>query len=561
MSTHSGLLYYYDLLGLDPESYRLHYRFDEQNSTVIPNSAPLYPQLSGSSTVATSGNFSNTRVNISGATGIGVDEWTHLFLLDRKSSSRCVVFDSLESGARWSGYRIGINDNNQPFLECWGAKGPVCVVADLPSASKNIYGVVKSNNLVTFYNYDFYNEEVNGSSHSLDSELFPSSSFATIGSGRNFGGLLVTGNLSGIVKDYVIIADSLSPQSFQYLCSGLVSNYSVTAGPLTSFSGVEITGYATGTTGTTGIVRYETVVTGSGLNPFGTGDYIYSYGPSGVTGYLSSGLSVTPATGYVVRYITGADTSGVSANSSLIDTFRHDELSILAEYSADDYLVSNYNWNAVNRNLAGEFDDVNAAFSLPEEEDERLLPVYINGILQVATGYSVTGDAYTSGIVLSGDFRLDGRLMDSTGFYSLSDTLFYDRATRGAQSYSTGALASGTVIPLPATGELYLNGVLLNSGYDYTGSSTTRIVTSRLDGATGRFVYWPLESGDVIKTGADTTSGSFWRGAQKVWMNGVRISDNKDYIENCYLDLLATSGTVEVPSADIFSNSSLYFDV
>jgi hypothetical protein len=263
----------------------------------------------------------------------------------------------------------------------------------------------------------------------------------------------------------------------------------------------------------------------------------------------------------VTRYITGADTSGVSADSTLINTFRHDELSILADYEDGDHLVSNYNWNAVNRNLAGEFDDVNSAFSLPEEENEYLLPVYINGILQIATGYSVTGDAYTSGVVLSGDFRLDGRLMDSTGFYSLSDTLFYDRATKGAQSYLAATLTSGTNIPLPATGELYLNGVLLNSGYDYTGSSTTRIVTSRLDGATGRFVYWPLESGDVIKTGADTTSGSFWRGAQKVWMNGVRISDNKDYIENCHLDLLATSGTVEAPSANIFSNSSLYFDV
>lgn len=561
MAIHSGLLYYYDLLGLDPESYRLHYRLDEQNSLVIPNSAPLYPQLSGSSSVATSGNFSNTRVNISGATGIGVDEWTHLFILDRKSSSRCVVFDSLESGTRWSGYRIGINDNNQPFLECWGASGPVCAVANLPSAAKNIYGVVKSNNLVTFYNYDFYNEEVNGSSHELDGSLFPYSSFGTIGSGRNLGGHFVTGNLSGIVKDYIFLADAVSPQSFRLLCSGLVSDYSVSSGPVTSFSGVEITGYVTGTTGTTGIVRYETVVTGSGLNPFGTGDYIYSYGPSGVTGYLSSGLSVTSATGYVTRYITGADTSGVTANSSMINTFRHDELSILAEYSADDHLVSNYNWNAVNRNLAGEFDDVNSAFSLPEEEDEGLLSVYINGILQIATGYSITGDAYTSGVVLSGDFRLDGRLMDSTGFYSLSDTLFYDRAAKGAQSYLAASLASGTNIPLPATGELYLNGVLLNSGCDYTGSSTTKIVTSRLDGATGRIVYWSLESGDTIKTGATTTSGSFWRGAQKVWMNGVRIADNKDYIENCSLDLIAPSGTIQRPVIEIFSNSELFFNV
>jgi hypothetical protein len=561
MSTHSGLAYYYDLLGLDPDSFRLHYRFDEQNATTIPNSAPLYPQVSGSSNTSTSGNFTNTRVNISGATGIALDEWTHLFMLDRKSSSRAVIYDSLQSGSRWSGYRIGLNDNNQPFLECWGASGPLCVVANLPSASKNIYGVVKSNNLVTFYNYDFYNQKSNSSSHALDGSLFPYSSFATIGSGRNLGGYFVTGNLSGIVEDYVILADSLSPQAFKLLCSGLVSDYSTMSGSVSSFSGIEITGNTTGTTGTTGIIRYETVVTGSGLNPFGTGDYVYQYGPTGITGYLSSGLSITPATGYVVRYITGAQTSGIATNTSLVDTFRHNELSILTQYDSNDYLVSNYNWNAVSRNLEGEFDDVNSAFSLPEEEDERFLPVYINGILQLATGYTITGDAYASGVVLSGDFRLDGRLVDSTGFYSLSDVLFYDRATKTALSLTASSMESGTSLAIPASGELYFNGVLLNSGYDYTGGSSTTIITSRLNGATGKLVYWPLESGDAIKTGASTTSGSFWRGAQKVWMNGVRLSDNKDYMENCNLDLIAASGTITSPEFELFSNSELYFNV
>lgn len=561
MSNHSGFLYYYDLLGLDPESYRAHFRFDEQNSSVIPNSAPLYPQVSGSSNTSTSGNFTNTRVSISGATGIALDEWTHMFMLDRKSSSRAVVYDSLQSGTRWSGYRIGLNDNNQPFLECWGASGPLCIVANLPSASKNIYGVVKSNNLVTFYNYDFYAQEANSSSHSLDSSLFPYSSFATIGSGRNLGGYFVTGNLSGIVKDYVILADSLSPQSFQFLCSGIVSDYYVASGPVSYFSGVEITGYSTGTTGTTGIVRYETVVTGSGLNPFGTGDYTYSYGPTGITGFLSSGVSITPATGYVVRSITGSASSGLSGNQTLINTFRHNQISVLSSFDSGDYLVSNYNWNATNRNLAGEFDDVNSAFSLPQTESEAVIPLYINGILQLATGYAVTGDAYTSGVVLSGDFRLDGRLVDSTGFYSLSDYMFYDRSTRVAQSYNATGLSSGAVLPIPATGELYLNGVLLNSGYDYTGSSSSTIVTSRLSGATGKIVFWPLESGDAIKTGTSTLSGSFWAGAQKMWMNGVRLADNKDYVENSDLDLMNVSGYLATPSFEIFTNSESYFNV
>lgn len=560
MSTHSGFLYYYDLLGLDPESYRMHYRFDEQASASIPNVATLYPALSGAGSRSTTGDFSNNKITISGATGIGENEWTHLFILDRKSPNKGVVFDSLESGARWSGYRIGVNDNNQVFLECRGQFGPLSFTSNLPTATKNIYAVVKSNNLVTFYNYDFYNAEVNSSSNQVDGTFFPYSSFGTIGSGRDFGGQYAVGNLSGIIKDYIFLSDSISPQAFKLLCSGLASSVTVSSGPVTSFSGVEITGYSTGITGTTGIVRYETAITGSGLNPFGTGDYIYQYGPSGITGYLSSGTSITQLTGYVTRYITGASTSGVAANQNFIDSFRYDEISVLAELSSEDSLTSNYNWSATERNLQGEFDDVNGAFSLPEEESEYNIPVFINGILQLATGYLITGDLYNSGVYLSGDFRLDGRLLDSTGYYSLGDYLFYDRSSSSASSYLATGLNSGTVIPLPASGELYLNGVLLSSGVDYTGSSSSYIISSRLSGVTGRMVFWPLESGDSIRTGASSLSGSFWAGAQKIWMNGVRLANNIDYKENSSLDLLKTTGTLEVPTGSIFINQENFFE-
>lgn len=560
MSTHSGLLYYYDLLGLDPESYRLHYRFDEQNSAVIPNSAPLYSPLSGASNHSTSGNFSSTRVYVSGATGLQTDESSHIFMLDRRSSERCVVFDSLRSGAVWSGYRIGINDNNQPFFEFRGLGGPTCLVANLPSAAKNIYGVVKSASLLTFYRYDFYNEQVDSSSFPINGDYCQSSNYATIGSGANYGGQYVTGNLSGIVKDYLIISEALSPQSFKLLCSGLVSSIALVAAPVSSFSGVETTGYSTGITGATGVLRYETAITGSGLNPFGTGEYEYYYGPSGVTGYFTSGLSITPLTGYVTRYITGSASSGVLVDSSLVNSFRHDEISVLAEYSTQDILVSNYNWNATDRNLEGEFDDVNAAFSLPEQESESGIAVFINGILQFPAGYSVTGDFYQSGIVLSGDYRLDGRRLDSTGFYSLADHLQYDRVTKTGAYYDATGLSSGTSIPLPATGELYINGVLLSSGVDYSGLSSTTIISTGLVDITGRMVYFPLASGDSVKTGQSSLSGGFWAGAQKLWMNGVRLDYNRDYVENCSLDLLSMTGTLEIPTTSIFDNSQLYFE-
>ena len=139
--------------------------------------------------------------------------------------------------------------------------------------------------------------------------------------------------------------------------------------------------------------------------------------------------------------------------------------------------------------------------------------------------------------------------------------MFYDRSTRVAQSYNASGLSSGAVLPIPATGELYFNGVLLNSGYDYTGSSSSTIITNRLSGATGKIVFWPLESGDAIKTGASTLSGSFWAGAQKVWMNGVRLADNKDYVENSDLDLMNVSGYLAPPSFEIFTNSESYFNV
>jgi hypothetical protein len=102
--------------------------------------------------------------------------------------------------------------------------------------------------------------------------------------------------------------------------------------------------------------------------------------------------------------------------------------------------------------------------------------------------------------------------------------------------------------------------VLLHSGYDYTGASSLVIVTDRLNEVTGRMVFWPLESGDVIRTGESALSGSFWAGAQKIWMNGVRLVDNIDYIENSSLDLIKPSGTVAAPTGTIFNNSEEFFE-
>lgn len=132
MSVHSGFLYYFDLLGLDRDSLRVHYRFDENSGILIPNDAPSFPQLSGElSSVgdfyskAGSGFFTGQSITVQNATGLPSEFWSHIFVFERTGAGRHVLFDSLMSGDITSGYVLGVNDGNKLYFDSYDQNGPV----------------------------------------------------------------------------------------------------------------------------------------------------------------------------------------------------------------------------------------------------------------------------------------------------------------------------------------------------------------------------------------------------------------------------------------------------
>ncbi len=572
MSAHSGLLYYFDLLGLDRDTLRVHYRFDVNSGATIPNDAPNFPQMSGQlSSVggfydsSGSGKFTGQNVQIQNATGIPADFWTHIFVYEKTGAGRGVLFDSLMTGSIYSGYVIGVNDNNRLYFESYDQKGPFSKTSDIILGKKNVVAVVRANSLLTFYCYDFNNSDILSDSHSLNGTYVLSAAKGVIGATNNAPNFIERNPFTGYLDEYLYLQEGVTPSTFRYLVSGLCSDYSVTSGAVICHSSVEITGYTTIVTGVSGVTGYEMQVTGSGLDPFGTGSYELYWGVVPKMGYLVSGLQVVNLSGVVVRCNTGDPQTTLTLRGDYTKGFNLDEVSYVRKMYESDFSVLNvFSIFGPTLNLEAGYDFVLGQFQLGDLYQENQVGIYLNGISQLSTGYSVTGGFYQSGVVLSGDYRLDGFYMDSTGFFNETDVVIYDELS-GAKSraFITGA-QPGLYEDMTVSGQLiFLNGQLLVSGYDYSAGtgSQFRWENANLQGATGALTSFPM-GGCAFSyyTGILLTTTNVPRRNSQLFLNGQRQRLGQDYIENSSIDLIRQSGIFENSLPTVYDNNDLFFE-
>lgn len=570
---HSGFLYYYDLLGLDRDSLRLHYRFDETSGVNIPNDAPNFPQMSG--TLSSVGNFYNKSgsglftgqtLTIQNSTGLPSDFWSHIFVFERTGGGKGVIFDSLMQNDIVSGYLIGINDANKLYFESYDQNGPMSKTSSIMLGKKNMVAVVRANNLLTFYCFDFNNDDILSENHSLNGTYVLPASKGVIGRNVSSPSYVQTGRFDGYIDEYVFLQEGITPSTFRYLVSGLCSDYIVSTGDITLISGVEITGYATGITGVTGVTGFENQVTGSGIDPFGTGEYELFWGTVPLTGYIVSGYGITALTGTVVRSVTGDPFTSVVLRSGYVRDFNLDEVSYIRQVDIDDISLLNiYPFWSTQLNLQAGYDFVLGQFQLDSIYETSQIEVYLNGIAQLDTGFAVTGNFYGSGVVLSGDYRLDGFYLDTTGFFGENDIILYDRISGARQRvYVTGA-QSGATESLTPTGQfIYFNGQLMLSGIDYsTGvSGLYRWTTSKYDGVTGALITFPIIPVNESITGEllDALTGIVPRRNSQLFLNGQRQLINKDYIENSAFDLINQSGIFETSLTLLYNDDENFFE-
>ena len=572
MSVHSGFLYYYDLLGLNRDSLRVHYRFDQNSGVNVLNDAPNFPQMGGVlNSVGNfysnsgSGHFEGQSLAIQNGTGLPSDFWSHIWIYEKTGKGKGVFFDSLMTGEIVSGYILGVNDANKLYFESYDENGPFTKTSSLVLGKKNLVAAVKSNNLLTFYCYDFNNDLALSENHSLLGEFVLPSTKGVIGHTSGSPNYVQTGAFKGFVDEYVVLQESVTPSTFRYLVSGLVSQYELVSGAVTYFTGVEVTGYLSGITGVTGITGYANQITGSGLDPFGTGNYQYFWGNIAQTGYLASGVKITPLTGNVVRSLTGDPVPTISLRTGYMKDFNLDEVSYIKRINSDDISYLNiYPIFSPVINLEAGFDSVLGKFQVDRKYARDSIELYVNGIAQLDTGFYYTGNAYRSGVVLSGDYRLDGYYVDATGFFNDDDILLYDRISGARQQVQLTGAQSGITEALPVDNKfIYYNGVLLLSGVEYrSNGGNFQWATSRYDGETGgKLTSFPRMTVSESLTGIFfSLTGSVARRSSQLFFNGQRQLLNKDYIENSALDLIDQSGIFETSVTLLYNDDDNFFE-
>lgn len=570
----SGLKYYLNLIDYDISSYRIHYLFSENSGSIVPNGATGYPQYTGSlsstgrfwTQASGSGYFTGQRITVNRPSGLGNDFWTHLFIYEKTGSGKGVIIDTSKTGANnlRSGYQIGLNSNNRIYLETFTSEGQISFTSSLVLGNKNLVAVVKANNNLTFYNYDYNNQEILSDNFPIFGNYTLNSDKLVLGNPNSEFSFSETAPYSGFIDEYIYLTDALSPFSLRYFASGLASVYNFVSGTVSGYSGIQVTGYASGFTGVTGVTGFGNLITGSGIDPFGTGEYELFYGTTGLTGFLTSGRFVNPLTGYVTFYITGDSRDNISLNSGYLSGFYYDQVTYLRNIDIDDLssLYAMQNLGGGYNKQAG-FDAVEGKFQLDSLYAEDSVEVYLNGISQIATGYLVTGNIYNSGINISGDYFIEGFYLNSTGFFDQNDVLIYDSMSGARRRNIVTSLHSG--VQISGTGLVYFNGVLLTSGYEYTGNN---IITNRFSGVSGAITVFPLNR-NQFRTGEFFPSGlRIFRNNSLLFLNGQRqliISDNLannpgDYIENSSYDLLGNSGIFNNNLDMVFNKDTRFFE-
>lgn len=569
----SGLNYFLDLINFDKSLYKVHYSFSTPSGLSIENIASGYSQMSGALnatgnfyTYPNTGNFdSGQYITIQNSTGLISNNWSHVFVYNKTNTGKCILFDSFLTGNPLSGYQIGINDSNRIFFESYNNNNQFTKTSNLILGKNNILGVSKADSIINYYLYDHNLDQVLTDSKVISNQYINSSSKGIIGNSINNFNFAESGAYSGQMAHYIYFSDALTPFSFRYIVSGLFTNISQT-NLVTGYSVNQITGYFSGFTGVTGIVGFQNVITGSGIDPFDTGNYIEYFASSGITGFLTSGIYINPLTGLVTTFVTGDPITTLSVNSFGLSNYGLDHLAYIRKIDYNDFSRANFFKNHSNLiNKVAGYDTVRNSYQLDQIYDINSVNIYANGIAYNYEGFSYTGNFYNSGINISGDYVFDNFYINWINkYFSGSDSVIYDNLS-GARNFilTTGDNYSGNSLSIIATGDyIMFNGVLLESGIQYITSGGNFVWnTSYFSGVTGKVFKLPIQHRYDYASGIFINNTGFLRRNSQLYLNGARQLLDVDYFETSSISLVQNSGLFCGNFDSIFINETGYYNL
>jgi hypothetical protein len=297
----TGVKYFSDELGLNPEQFKIAFNFYYNNSYL--NIKPEYWATEAATGIVNNNNFFNFDGTgyFNGSTYLQLDkrfilgnDSVILFSFERQRNADEILFSSVlgDSFNTYSGFCVGVNDANKIYFKYWNpVEGVFTFTHPHTLANKNIIYISKKTSTLSIGNFNNNIFEFENSEFNIKNDAFRESDNLII------GGKLVNNNwldntilnFSGYIDNFYLIKDCPDVYVNQ-LVSGLYAtplfdggnlvtecfNTGFLSGSGYSFTG--ITGYQLQEviTFSTGITGYSTILTGSCF--------------SGITGYQDISL-------------------------------------------------------------------------------------------------------------------------------------------------------------------------------------------------------------------------------------------------------------------------------
>lgn len=571
----TGFLYFYDdILSLDTGNVYCYYDFSVQSGNQIPNPNWAISGINGTINnsggfyqVSGSGAFDGTKY-ISLNSTLNLSNWTIFLSYERAVSGRDEILFSTFTGTSFinsSGFLLGINPANKLYFQYWNSvDGPQIFTFSEIISSKNLVSVTKNDSSL-FFNY--YN--ANQKNSLIEQNLFYKGNF--INSNTWFiGGMpsqpysVIADNFSGYIDDVILIGTDLDQDYQQILFSGLFATQNP-SGIINVDNGNNVYQNTASLSDIQDLLNYNTVQTGVEYDLDGNAIPIYI--ASGVSG----NVTITSGTNSEILIDDNDDYNDYTNNGFLIDSgflfsLGFNRIAILSGIDTttlvEAYVVANVFENSCY-NKFPKYNYVQQCFSLDQSYSTGQLSVFLDGLLQLESGYTATVSGYSYSYTTVGDFFTSGRYFYPPNVYNSYDTILYDYVSGQLNSeFFTGIQSGQSFSNISDLNNclIFINGVKLVSGQDYIlpnisnidvsfGNNTLSVLT-----LSGNIYYNSGETGTVDFT------NKFLKDTSQVYISGLRLAISGDYVEACTLDYLDGDFIELTYNSGIYDNSDNFFN-
>lgn len=497
-----------------------------------------------------------------------------IFGYDLKDTSNNNIFlSSVEKNNNiYSGINFGINGAGWPFIEYYDELlGPVSFCHNEKSSKTGIFYLEIA---PTYASVGVYNQKINSISKSYleynNIDQIYSNNFK-IGSGIDFNDSPVL--FDGKISEMIIFDGSVFNKEF--IEKSFISGLSI------ELIDQEITGIISGQTGSINgdIIELNkcfiyTQNSGVYVDIYESGEffatfqdfldfnnelyYEFTQQSSVVTG---SGFINTGVQSYICETITGINfyefESGYIFEYKIINKIpNHINFKYLNTNISSIYLINSIDSNDMlfvlgdkkpneligNNNYLPEQDSNKIYFNFINLEFD-ISGLYLNGQLQTyGENYSTNIISGTKTYTPEKDYFSSGNLLYTSYNYNDLENSLISADLWSKQSHIiTGNISSGTILSSINTNEklVFLNGQLLNSGRDYSGSKILLDIPSGYNVLS----FIDISNKDFIQYKFDNIGGNLFevpsisKETSMVWLNGIRLEREKDYIEMASNDL------------------------